>query len=190
MSAPSPAVWVIDDDVALGKVLVSLLHQEGLKATHFPSAEPALARLASERVDLVLSDLRMPGMDGMALLAKLKAEQPELPVVILTAHGTVPLAVEAMKAGAAEFVMKPFDRDELLYVVRKALTRASVEPPEPARFPEGIIGGAPAMQEALELARKAAAGDATVLIRGESGTGKELVARAIHEMSSAPRGRS
>ncbi len=184
-------VLVVDDDRAVGKVLAALLGQAGYRAEHDDSAEAALARMCSAAVDLVLTDLRMPGMDGMELLRKLSQQWPDVPVVMLTAHGTVPLAVEAMKAGAADFLLKPFDRDEVLYTVDKALRATELlrqQPPQATGLPSGFIGASEAMQQAADLLGRAARSQATVLVRGESGTGKELAARAIHEQSPRAEG--
>ncbi|NOK38446.1 sigma-54-dependent Fis family transcriptional regulator [Corallococcus exercitus] len=180
-------VLVVDDDPALLKVLGALLTQAGLTPHPASSAKDALALLARRPIDVVLSDVRMPGMSGMELLAEVGRGWPDVPVLLMTAHGTVPLAVEAMKAGAADFVLKPFDREELLFTLKKALLQAS-NTPEPARG-EGkaldslLMGSSRAMTEVKALLVKAAQGTATVLLRGESGTGKELAARALHEGS-------
>ncbi|MHB8420786.1 MAG: sigma-54-dependent transcriptional regulator [Myxococcales bacterium] len=173
------SVLIVDDDVAVAKVLTALLTQGGLAASTVASGEAALAVLEARPVDLVVTDLRMDGMGGMDLLAESRRRYPEIPVVVLTAHGTVALAVEAMKAGAADFLLKPFDREEVLYTVRKAL---AVAPPSPARAVPPLRADSPKMAEAVELLRRSAAGIATVLIRGESGTGKELAARALHDL--------
>ena len=125
-------VLVVDDDAAVGVVLVGLLRQAGHEAEHVTSAGEAIARVASAPVDVVLTDLRMPGMDGMALLGAVKDRAPEVPVIMLTAHGTVERAVEAMKKGAADFLAKPFDREEVLFTVDKAL-RASRHRRAPGR---------------------------------------------------------
>jgi DNA-binding NtrC family response regulator len=176
------SVLVVDDDVALGKVLTSLLIQAGLAASHASSAEQALRAMSDGGIDLVVTDLRMPGMDGMALLRELKRIAPEVPVVMLTAHGSVPVAVEAMRQGAADFLTKPFDREEVLFTVRKALDvteRAAASPPEP-RAERALLGGSDPMREVEALVARAARTVANVLVRGESGTGKEIVARTIH----------
>jgi DNA-binding NtrC family response regulator len=177
-------VLVVDDDLAVGKVLVALLVQAGHEATHVTSGHEALARLEAGPFDVVLTDLQMPGMNGIDLLDETARRWPGLPVIMLTAHGSVATAVEAMKKGAVEYMLKPFDKDELVYVVQKALTPARRRPEGMPAAPQGnagIVGDSPAMREALALVRKVAGGLSTVLIRGETGTGKELVARALHE---------
>jgi DNA-binding NtrC family response regulator len=179
-------VLVVDDDRAVAMVLASLLEQAGHDAHRVGSGEEALAALASRSIDLVISDLRMPGIDGMELLAEVKQRAPDVPVLLLTAHGSVPLAVEAMKNGAADFLQKPFDRDEVLFVVDKALraSKHAAERPPEAPTSGMILGSSPAMAEMIERLRKAAATQATVLLRGESGTGKEVAARELHRWST------
>src|SRR5687768_1181496 len=112
-------VLVVDDDRAVGTVLLGLLRQAGHEASYVESAELALARVSSRPVDVVITDLRMPTMDGMELLERLAERAPDIPVILLTAHGTVQTAVEAMKKGASDFLLKPFDRDEVLFTVDK-----------------------------------------------------------------------
>ncbi len=180
-------ILVVDDDRAVGMVLAALLTQAGYDAQHVGSGEQALAALAGRRVDAILSDVRMPGMDGLELLAAAKKRAPEVPVVLITAHGTIPLAVEAMKAGAAEFLLKPFDKDEVVYTIGKALAGAearAARPPEPEVREEGpVLGRSSAMKDAMGRLEKAATTMATVLLRGESGTGKEVAASALHRLS-------
>ncbi|WP_342378953.1 sigma-54 dependent transcriptional regulator [Myxococcus stipitatus] len=177
-------VLLVDDDPAVSKVLGALLAQAGLTTYAAKDGEEALAHLERKPVDVVVSDVRMPGMDGMRLLTEIARNWPDVPVILLTAHGTVPLAVEAMKAGAADFVLKPFDREEILFTIRKALLRAhGDEANEPLRTPSAFVGGSRRMQDVQALLAKAAAGMATVLLRGESGTGKELAAKAVHDGS-------
>jgi two-component system response regulator AtoC len=186
------SVLVVDDDAAVGTVLVALLQQAGLTAVHVQSGDAALRALEKRPADVLVTDLRMPGMDGMDLLRRVRERSPEVPVIVLTAHGTVPLAVEAMRAGAADFLLKPFDRDQIVYVVRKALHEASHQAAAAAGGPLGpalvSVSESPAVQEAYGLIARAARSSATVLIRGESGTGKELAARSVHEQSPRSRG--
>lgn len=177
-------VLLVDDDPAVAKVLGALLTQAGLTTHAARDGQEALALLASKPVDVVVSDVRMPGMDGLQVLAEVARGWPDVPVILLTAHGTVPLAVEAMKAGAADFVLKPFDREEILFTVRKALLRAQGEEArQQVRPTGGFIGRSRAMADVQAVLAKAAAGTATVLLRGESGTGKELAAKAVHDAS-------
>ena len=179
------SVLVVDDDRAVGRVLVALLSQDGLEAEHVSSGREALTLLESRPYDCVLTDLRMPDMDGMELLREIAARWSDLPVIMLTAHGSVPLAVEAMKAGAAEFLLKPFEREEILFVVKKALTASALAASRAPSGPVGadLIGDSPGVRDVLATVRRVAPGTATVLVLGETGTGKELVARALHRES-------
>ncbi len=191
MSAPAGSVLVVDDDAAVGKVLALLLTQAGHEAEHAPSAEAALSRLDARPFDVVLTDLQMPGMDGLALLREIGRRFGDVPVILLTAHGTVPAAVEAMKSGAVDFMLKPFDKEEVLYVVDKALVacRRRPERAEEGRVASGeLVGNSAAMRDVMGLVVKIARGTSTVLVRGETGTGKELVARALHEASPRKNG--
>jgi len=180
------SVLVVDDDPAVGKVLGALLAQDGIASSHVLNGSEALQALGRHPYDVVVSDVRMPGMDGMRLLAEVSMSWPDIPVILMTAHGTIPLAVEAMKAGAADFVLKPFDREEILFSVRKALESVRRLGAVPPSAGESLLTASPAMQEVQDLIRRAASGTATVLLRGETGTGKEMAARSIHGMS--PRG--
>jgi DNA-binding NtrC family response regulator len=191
MSDKRGTVLIVDDDVAVGKVLAALMGQEGFSCERVESGAEALARLEARPFDAVLTDLRMPDMDGMSLLTEVGRRWSSVPVVVITAYGSVPAAVLAMKAGAVDFILKPFEKDELVFVVGKALaaTRRARETVPPARL-EGVdlASDSPAMREVHALVRKASAGMATVLVRGETGTGKELVARALHEGGSRKSG--
>jgi DNA-binding NtrC family response regulator len=181
-------VLVVDDDADLGKVLVALLAAQGYAGEHVVSGAQALARIEARPFDAVLTDLRMPGMDGMAVLGEVRRRWPALPVILLTAHGSVPAAVEAMRAGAVDFMLKPFVPEELAFVVGKALAATrrerDVVPPAPADGAIDLVGESSAMREVFARVSKAAAGTATVLIRGETGTGKELIAQRLHEESA------
>ena len=196
MQTLSGSILVVDDDAAVGTVLSALARQAGLSVSLVRSAEGAVTELEKRPVDVVLTDLRMPGRDGMWLLSELTQRWPEIPVVMISAHGTVSAAVEAMRAGAADFVQKPIDRDELLFVLHKALTSATASAeraPSPSPAPAApaaqsfgeFVGTSRHMREVYELLQRAAPSNATVLLRGESGTGKELAARALH--ASSPR---
>ncbi|MCC7541991.1 MAG: sigma-54-dependent Fis family transcriptional regulator [Deltaproteobacteria bacterium] len=186
-----PVILVVDDEPAVGRVLVALLGQAGMAADHVLSGELALAALERRPYQVVVTDIRMPGMDGMAVLRTVTTQWPEIPVIVLTAHGTVASAVDAMKAGAADYLLKPFDRDEVVFAVRKALTRADHDDREAVhglQSPEGFGGSSRAMSECLDLVRRASQGTATVLLRGETGVGKDVAARAIHEQSARSAG--
>lgn len=189
-------VLVIDDDESLRRVVEFNLQEEGYRVLTAADGQTGLDRLQSTRVDLVLSDVRMPEMDGIELLARIKAMQPDLPVVLLTAHGTIDSAVEAMKLGAFDYLTKPFARDQLKATVAKALDVAALRAEnrylrevirERLSF-ENMIAGSRAMRDVTDIAGRVAPTDATVLLEGESGTGKELLAKAIHAHSSRSRG--
>ena len=178
------SVLLVDDDVAVAKVLGALLTQAGLTVHPASNGQEALSLLGRKPIDVVVSDVRMPGMSGLELLSEVVRLWPDIPVILLTAHGTVPLAVEAMKAGAADFALKPFDREEILFSIRKALLRAQQEGARaPVKETSAFVGRSGAMAEVQALLSRAASGTATVLLRGESGTGKELAARAVHDAS-------
>src|SRR4051812_26683508 len=168
----SGSVLVVDDDPAVGKVLTALLEQAGILCRHVPDAPRALAALSQYPVDVVISDLRMPGPSGVDLLEDIVERWPEVPVILLTAYGSVEVAVQAMKKGAADFLRKPFDREEILFTVRKQLAAARHgEDSLPAAGPGELVrSAAPRMREVEDLIRRAAQGNFTVLIRGENGT--------------------
>ncbi|PRQ04861.1 sigma-54-dependent transcriptional regulator [Enhygromyxa salina] len=193
MTEPKPRVLVVDDEPNLRKVLAAMLQQAGHEVVTEADGESALARVKSSprgTFDVVISDLRMPGMDGMQLLRALVEEDPGLPVIILTAHGSVDTAVEAVKAGAFDFLEKPFDRAQIDKILGKAISTRRLSGPrtEPVAAPgaaapsvdDGMVGRSDAMTTVKEMIRTVAASPSTVLITGESGTGKELVARALH----------
>ena len=179
MSGDGARLLLVDDDAALLRLLTIRLESAGYAVTSVDSAERALGALAAELPRLVISDMRMPGMDGSALFDVIHRQYPGLPVIILTAHGTIPEAVAAMQRGVFGYLTKPYDAQTLLAEVARALKlSAPVGEGEPWR--EAIVTSNPNMEALLAQARLLADGDASVLIRGASGTGKELLARAIH----------
>ncbi|HEX7787111.1 MAG TPA: sigma-54 dependent transcriptional regulator, partial [Methylomirabilota bacterium] len=197
MSEPAPATLLVaDDDPAVRQSLERALTREGYAVVLAPDGQSALERLQSGGVDLVLSDLKMPGLTGLELLREAKAVAPDVDVILLTAFGTVEEAVRAMKDGATDFQTKPFLRAQLTKVVRQALERRELIAQNRAlqkRLDDllrqgNMIGTSPAFRRLMTLVQQVADSSATVLIQGESGTGKELVARAIHERSSRRNG--
>jgi two-component system nitrogen regulation response regulator GlnG len=188
MAATSSKVWIIDDDRSIRWVLEKALMQEGLTATVFEDGNSALAKLAKEQPDAIISDIRMPGIDGISLLAKIRLEHPDLPVIIMTAHSDLESAVSSYQTGAFEYLPKPFDVDDAIALVKRAVAhhheqqKNAAIPLETLNGPE-IIGESPAMQEVFRAIGRLSNSNITVLINGESGTGKELVAHALHRHS-------
>ncbi|HWU37811.1 MAG TPA: sigma-54 dependent transcriptional regulator [Candidatus Acidoferrum sp.] len=186
-------ILVIDDDESLRRVLEYNLAQEGYAVLSAASGEQGLELLKKEGADVVVTDVRMPGMDGLQVMESVRKIDPNIQVIILTAFGTIEMAVEAMKAGAFHYISKPFNRDELKLTLRKALhlkdlERENVTLRQELKERTGletIIADSPQMQAVLEMIVRVAPTETTVLILGESGTGKELIARAIH--ASSPR---
>lgn len=181
-------VLVADDEPNLRRVLSAQLQRDGYDVHVVADGEEAIQALAEHHIDVVISDLRMPKVDGMALLKSIGETHPEIPVIMITAHGTVDTAVEALKLGAFDYVTKPFEQAEFRNVVAKAartseLSLASAGPMgSRGRF--GLIGESDAMKDVYNVIDKVADTPSTVLVTGESGTGKELVARALHENGS------
>ena len=182
-------VWIVDDDRSIRWVLEKALQKAGIKAQCFSSAEGIVERLDQVQPDAVVTDIRMPGLDGLGLLKRLQERCPELPVIIMTAHSDLESAVSAFHGGAFEYLPKPFDVDEAVDRVSRACAqvqhlRGQRDPVTifPEETPE-IIGAAPAMQEVFRAIARLARSHITVLINGESGTGKELVAKALHRHS-------
>ena len=180
-------VWVVDDDNSIRWVLERALNQAGIDNESFTDADQLLQRMATERPDVIISDIRMPGTDGLALLSQINEQHPDLPVIITTAHSDLDSAVASYQRGAFEYLPKPFDLDEVIAITERALAHAREsrgEVPALEDIPQTeIIGEAPAMQEVFRAIGRLAHSNITVLINGESGTGKELVARALHRHS-------
>ena len=194
-AASEGLVLVVDDDPGTRKVAKANLSLEGFEVLVASSGAEALSRLDDSDPLAVVSDLKMPDMDGIALMDRVHALRPSLPVVLVTAHATVETAVEAMRKGALHYLTKPTRYDELALVLRHAVAherqrrdvaRLRGELEQAAGFEE-IVGTSPAMREVFSIVEQVADSDATVLLRGETGTGKELVARAIHAPLAARR---
>jgi two-component system nitrogen regulation response regulator GlnG len=182
----APKVWVIDDDRSIRWVLERALQKADMDVTCFSNGVGIMEALARDRPDVVLSDVRMPGIDGLDLLRQITARHPGLPVIIMTAHSDLDSAVSAFDGGAFEYLPKPFDLDEAVDQVRRACprhTESEMDAAEPLGHSPDIVGEAPAMQEVFRAIGRLARSNITVLINGESGTGKELVARALHRHS-------
>ncbi|MFT5720372.1 MAG: two-component system nitrogen regulation response regulator GlnG [Motiliproteus sp.] len=180
-------VWIVDDDRSIRWVLEKALEQGGVQSRAFESADQALRALEKEQPDALVSDIRMPGVDGLELLSTLQTTYPKLPVIIMTAHSDLDSAVASYQGGAFEYLPKPFDVDDAVALVKRAVAhaqeqRADVGTQEVETETE-IIGEAPAMQEVFRAIGRLSQSKITVLINGESGTGKELVAHALHRHS-------
>ena len=188
-------VLLVDDDESLRRVVEYNLHEEGYHVLTAVDGAAGWRTFQTESVDLVLTDVRMPEMDGIEVLTRIKAMQPDVPVIMLTAHGTINSAVEAMKLGAFDYLTKPFNREQLKAAVRKAFEVAALTTENrylrqvvADRFSfANMIAGSRAMRAVTETAGRVAQSDTSVLLEGESGTGKELLAKAIHFHSSRAR---
>jgi two-component system nitrogen regulation response regulator GlnG len=180
-----PRVWVIDDDRSIRWVLERALRKAEMHVTCFSNGVGVMEALEREQPDVILTDIRMPGVDGLDLLRQVKARYPALPVIIMTAHSDLDSAVSAFHGGAFEYLPKPFDLDEAVAQVTRACRRGRLDTPEEPGVVQGpdIIGEAPSMQEVFRAIGRLARSNITVLINGETGTGKELVARALHRHS-------
>ncbi|OEF10504.1 nitrogen regulation protein NR(I) [Aliivibrio logei] len=182
-------IWVVDDDSSIRWVLEKTLTSANMLCESFGDAESVLQALERNVPDVIISDIRMPGMDGLTLLNNIQENYPELPVIIMTAHSDLDAAVSAYQKGAFEYLPKPFDIDEALTLVERALAHSQEQkkqhhqqPKQEHHVPE-IIGEAPAMQEVFRAIGRLSRSSISVLINGESGTGKELVAHALHRHS-------
>jgi len=179
-------IWIIDDDKSIRWVLEKALQSVGLETTSFSSAAGIMESLLNTQPDAIIADIRMPGMDGLALLERIQANHPDLPVIIMTAHSDLDSALAAYEGGAFEYLPKPFDIDEATDLIQRAIKQhrrnQQSAKEEPLETPE-IIGQAPAMQEVFRAIGRLSKSKITTLITGESGTGKELVALALHRHS-------
>ncbi len=186
-----PCILIVEDEAKMRRLLELNLGEDGFETVSAGDAESGLKLMGSNAVDLVLTDVKLPGMDGMEFLQAVKRTNATLPVVVMTAFGTVETAVEAMKLGASNYVLKPFSLDEMRMVVRKELDvrrlhdeNRSLREALKKRFEHpNMVARSPKMQEVLATVERVAATNSTVLLGGESGVGKDMVARAIHEKS-------
>ncbi|WP_447975288.1 sigma-54-dependent transcriptional regulator [Nitrospira sp. Kam-Ns4a] len=191
-----PRILVVDDDAETLSLLTEIIDKEGYQVSSAEGGGAALVLAAREQPDVVITDLNMPGMDGLTLLAELRQRLPDTLVILLTAYGSLKTAVDGIKAGAFDYISKPFIVDEIRLVVRRALEHKHVLRENAAlreqlrdryRF-DKIVGSSPGMVAVYKMIARVAQTDSTVLIQGESGTGKELVARAIHSNSARSSG--
>lgn len=182
---PLKSVWIVDDDRSIRWVFEKALQREGIACRLFESATDALEQLTRDPPQVVVSDIRMPGVSGITLLERIRADHPQVPVIIMTAYSDLESAVSAFQGGAFEYLPKPFDVDAAVELIRKALdeSRRNTDKAEPEEEVPEMLGQAPAMQEVFRAIGRLSQSHATVLITGESGSGKELVARALHRHS-------
>ncbi len=183
-----PKVLVVEDDASMGFFLCEAMNKEGYQASLVPNGEEALSRLRRDEFDLVILDLKLPRMSGMDVLTNIKRTHPDATVIIVTAHGSESVALEALRKGAYDYFSKPFEIDEMRIVIRRALEKARLqqevrelrERVEGKKGLQNIVGKSKALQGVFEVIQTVVDNDVTVLITGESGTGKELIAEAIH----------
>ncbi len=188
----SEKILIVDDEEGMRKLLARVLIKHGYDAVIAGSGEEALALVETDTFDLIITDIKMPGMDGLELLNEIKSFDPDLPIIVITAYGTVESAVQALRAGAYDYITKPFETDEIHLTVAKvfeherllAENRYLHEQLDGRYNFTGVSGKSVAMQQVFDMASSVAASNANVLITGESGTGKELVARSVHSSSA------
>ena len=190
MGTPAPKILVIDDEPQTGMIFSRILADAGCQVFSEATGEDGLERLKKHPMDLVFLDFRLPGIDGLEVLRRLHQSLPQVPVVVMTAYQEVSSAVECMKLGAVDYLIKPLQSDHLKEIVRHALhvKNAKTLPTGVKLPPEELIGHGASLAEVRRFIGKVAPTDLTVLLLGESGTGKEIVARLIHEASLAPQG--
>ncbi|MDB5814340.1 MAG: putative two component, sigma54 specific, transcriptional regulator, Fis family [Rhodocyclales bacterium] len=189
----APRILLVDDDADLLRLLAIRLKSSGFEVFPAAGGEQALAMLSIQRPDIVVTDLRMPGIDGMALFDGVRRSHPTLPVIVLTAHGSIPDAVEAMQRGVFGYLTKPYDAAELVAQIHRAIELSgSASPADPKNgdnaWRSEFVTRSPIMEDFLQQARLVASSEVSVFIRGPSGAGKELLARAIHKASSRAKG--
>ncbi|HEY5602341.1 MAG TPA: nitrogen regulation protein NR(I) [Gammaproteobacteria bacterium] len=181
------SVWVVDDDRSIRWVLERALTQAGMAVETFDNAKKVLQEIGNRKPNAIITDIRMPGLDGLALLSKLNQQAPELPIIIMTAHSDLDSAVSAYQGGAFEYLPKPFDVDDAIELVNRAIqhsvSQLEVAPAIEESVTPEIIGEAASMQEVFRAIGRLSRSKITVLITGQSGTGKELVAKALHKHS-------
>lgn len=177
------SVLIADDEANLRKVLCALLGREGHETIAVEDGAAALKAVAEHDIDIVITDLKMPGMSGLELMDAIHQKRRGLPVIVITAHGTVDTAVSALKKGAVDYITKPFDKEELKLAIRKGLSARVESAGETELHKNPLVGTSPQMQQVSSVIQKVAPTTSTVLIIGESGTGKELVATALYENS-------
>ncbi|WP_095497675.1 nitrogen regulation protein NR(I) [Paraferrimonas haliotis] len=183
----SEQIWILDDDNSIRWVLERAFKSAGLNCASFAAAESLLEALQSQQPKVIISDIRMPGIDGLSLLEQLQSQYPNIPVIIITAHSDLDSAVNAYQAGAFEYLPKPFDIDEAVALAQRAIAhseeQSSQQQVQAQQTVSEIIGEAPAMQEVFRAIGRLSKSSISVLINGQSGTGKELVANALHKHS-------
>ncbi len=184
----SHTIWIVDDEKSIRWVLEKALRQDNWQVSSFESGDRMLEQLQHTRPDLLITDIRMPGIDGIELLKEVQAKYPDLPVIVMTAHSDLDSAVASIQSGAFEYLPKPFEVDEVVSIVTRALAhqgKHQVSPASPVtRNGTAIIGQAPAMQEIFRAIGRLGKANVTVLISGQSGTGKEGIAQALHKHST------
>ncbi len=190
--SPAKRILIADDEPLYLRTTAALLRKQGYDCVCAPNGNAALDALSSEHFDLVLSDLNMPGNLKLELLKQGRSQWPDLPLIVITGAPSLPTAIESVRLGITDYLLKPVKLDDLLSSIRRALAHNNREKPQPAKpdsssYPE-IIGESPAMQELFEIIARVAETDTNVLVTGESGTGKEAVARAIHRLSRRTEG--
>jgi DNA-binding NtrC family response regulator len=185
-SREAPTILVVDDDQGQRSLLGGFLERQGLRVLYAGSGEQALSILDAEPVEMMITDVRMPGLSGFETLRQARVRHPRLPVLLVTAYADVHDAVDAMRDGAVNYLEKPIDLDELLASVREAVGMDAAAPPSEQQIPElpkGIIAKSQAMLEVIEEAARVAPSDSRLLITGESGAGKEVIVDLIHAWS-------